>query len=195
MKKPSKRSAHIYLDVVCDLVRLPGGAFRVLLSFRDWANGGALSTHDDFSVEDQARDSVARAIMLFRLRRSPGRDQWRNAPSPGLRRTIGRVAGRLRSNRRQGMRDIYERIHWAAGEIVADASAARNLRAAIIEADNALRKSDAQLSASARACIETAIRHGASKPMKSKILRMRTLALRALLGALPNPASPRKRKR
>lgn len=90
---------HSYLDVTCTLVKLPGGTYRVLLAFRDWAHGGGLSSHDDFATEDQARSCAARAITLFHLRRLPGRDQWRNVPSPGFRRAIWRVAGRLRRSR------------------------------------------------------------------------------------------------
>lgn len=103
-ESPKPRSTRAYLDVMCALVKLPGGTSRVILSFRDWANGGALSMHDDLTAEEQAHDSVARAIMLFRLRRSPGRDQWRNAPSPGFRRAIGRVTGHLRRGGKQEMR-------------------------------------------------------------------------------------------
>lgn len=199
-KKPSGRSAaHAYLDVACDLVRLPGGAFRVILAFRDWANGGALSMHDDFTIEDQARDSIARAIALFRLRQSPGRDQWRNAPSPSFRRAIGRIAGHSRRGRNQELSAVYERLHWAAGEIVADVSAPENLRTAIIEADRAFWSSTAaRLLAPARARIEAAIRDHASDPARPEIHRS-VLALRALLGALDeqttSQASPRKRKR
>ena len=95
-KLPELRAAHAYLDVTCSLVRLPGGTSRVILSFRDWANGGGLSCHNDFATEAQALDSIGNAIALFCLRRSPGRDEWRNTASPGFRRAIGRVAGRAR---------------------------------------------------------------------------------------------------
>jgi hypothetical protein len=98
---PKLRATHAYLDVTCALVKLPGGTSRVILSFRDWNGEGALSTQDDFPSEAQALDSVANAIVLFKLRRSPGRDEWRNAPSPGFRRAIWRVAGRLRRSRRR----------------------------------------------------------------------------------------------
>jgi hypothetical protein len=91
-----------YLDVACDLIRLSEGAppYRVVLSLADWGgSGGRLSMHADFATEDQALDDIASAIVLFRLRRVPGRDQWRNAPSPGFRRGMWRVEGRLRRMR------------------------------------------------------------------------------------------------
>ena len=93
---PKLRATHAYLDVTCSLVTLPGGTSRAILSFRDWAHGGGLSCHDDFATEAQALDNIGNAIALFCLRRSPGRDEWRNTDSPGFRRAIGRVAGRAR---------------------------------------------------------------------------------------------------
>lgn len=109
------RAVHAYLDVSCSLVRLSGpvGSFRVILSFRDWAHGGSLSSHSDFEAEGQALDVVANAIAMFGLRRSPGRDQWRNAPSHGFRRAIWRVSGRLRRGR-AGFRVLEDHMNEAA---------------------------------------------------------------------------------
>lgn len=56
-QQPKLRAALAYLDITCTLVKLPGGTSRVILSFRDWANGRNLSSHDDFATEDQALDS------------------------------------------------------------------------------------------------------------------------------------------
>jgi hypothetical protein len=89
-----------YLDVACELVRTSDGSHRVILSISSWSGaGGDLSTHADFASEDDALEAVTSAILLFRLRKSPGRDRWQNAPSPGLRRATWRVAGRLRRRR------------------------------------------------------------------------------------------------
>lgn len=95
-RPPVLRAAHAYLDVACDLVRLPDGRSRVILSFRNWAGGGRLSMHDDFADEDRAADVVESARSLFGLRKLPGRDQWQNMPSSGFRRAIWRVSGRFR---------------------------------------------------------------------------------------------------
>lgn len=102
MSQQSSRAARARLDVACELVALPGGAHRIVLSFRDWAEGVGMSTHDDFEgegAEDRALEGVASAIVLFQLRRLPGRDQWQSAPSPEFRRATRRVADGVRRRR------------------------------------------------------------------------------------------------
>jgi hypothetical protein len=125
-KTTSPRAAHVYLDVQCTLVEVPGLAesaapgaasptYRVVLHLRDWADaddggtGGDLSMSREFATEDAAVECVANAIVLFGLRRCPSPSprgsrgpgvpaerRWRNASSPGLRRAVRRVSGRLR---------------------------------------------------------------------------------------------------
>lgn len=84
---------------------------------------------------------------------------------------------------------VYDGLRWVAEGIVADASVAEDLRAAVVEADGALRSpAAARLGVSARARIEAAIRDWDSWATRTEIFHARCVALRALLGLLDERA-------
>lgn len=96
-----------YVDVRVELIRSVGRSaislpeFSVHYQFKDWDSGHLLNAHEGGLSSEEARQRVTHAIKLWGLRKVAGLDQWRNAPSPGFRRAIGRVRGRARRTKEE----------------------------------------------------------------------------------------------